>query len=321
MPSVTTTYDSPQVTGANFEDLDDIAYDISPQNTPVMSMGRRDKCKAELFSWTTRALRAPDPAGKVEAFDPDKQGAANPTRLRNVTQIQTDNVTISGTQQTVESAGDFGDMDVETARKLAELKRDAETAAIRMQPLVLGDEAGPVARQTRSLPHFIANRVGDAAPANETAAAGAITGTEFAQEDVISAMQLAYEDGGDPTKLVLSPNNKLTASGFTGRVQEVLNTAETRVTYDVTLLSTPFGRLEIVIDRFYPAAAPDTYSLLLDPEYYGFAWLRTWRSWPLAKTGDSDNKQCLGEWGLKVDNPNAHAVVAWEEPEPPAPGP
>lgn len=306
MPSVTTTYDSPIATGANREDLDDIAYDISPEETPVMSMAGRDSADAVTIDWIEDALGATSAGGVIEGNETTETAAPNPTRLGNVCQINERIVTISGSQMAVKSAGNFGKMARETARRTKELKRDVEAAMIRMQPRVNGNEA--TARQTRSIPHFITNRVGDVAPASETAAAGAITGgAALSDATVIAAMKAAYEEGGTPSKLVVSPDNKEIVATFTGRVNEVLNVSETKVTFDVTVISTSFGRLEVVIDRFF---ADNKYSLLLDPEYVKLARLRPIARTKIAVIGDKETALVNTEFAVKVTNRAAHAVIA-----------
>lgn len=187
---------------------------------------------------------------------------------------------------------------------------------LRVQARVNGNESGPTARQTRSLIHFIpqTNAEGYTVPASETAAIGAFDGGAAFDDDAIkAAMQKAYDQGGSPTKLVVSPNNKVTVSTFTGRVNDVLTASERKVAYNVTLIETSFGKLEVVVDRFFPTtAARDDFSLLLDPSYYGVAKLRPIASVKLGVVGDYDAWNLNCEWGIKVHNPAAHACIGYD---------
>lgn len=309
-----TTYDSPIGTGANREELDDIAYDISPHETPVMNGGKRDSCNAVQTDWLVDVLDAPSPDGVVEGEDTDENSPDPPTRLRNVCQITKRDVSMTGTQMAVDAAGGWDDIDKQTARRLAECKRDIESAILRVKALTVGSKVA--ARQTRSLIHFIpqANAVGYTVPANETAAIGAFdVGAVFTEAEVKAAMQAAYEVGGRPTKMYVSPDNKLAVAGFTGRVNEVLNVSETKVTYDVQLIQTPFGRLDVVIDQFYPSGATNSdFTLLLDPEYYGVRWLRKLGRTKMAVVGDKETWLVNGEWCVKVHNPSAHACIGYD---------
>ncbi len=309
-----TTYDSPVGTGVNREDLEDIAYDISPQETPVMNMAKRKKAKAVRHDWPVDELDTPSADGVVEGEVTGTNSPDPPTRLGNVCQIQKRDVSMTGTQMEVEAAADWADLDVQTARRLAECKRDIEAAILRRQPLVVGSKT--VARQTRSFFHFInqSNAVGYTVPASETAAMGAFdVGAAFGSAEVNLAMQQAYAVGGRPTEMIVSPTNKVAVSGFTGRVNEVLNTAETKVTYDVQLVQTPFGRLKVVIDQFFPTGATqDDFTALIDPQYISIAWLRKLGRKLMAVTGDFTTYLVNGEWALQLDNPDAHAAIGYD---------
>jgi hypothetical protein len=315
-----TTYDSPQGTGANREDLEDIAYDISPERTPVLTMAKKLKAKGISHDWLTDALATPSATGVAEGKVTTAVSPDAPTRLRNVTQINERPVFITESQQAVESAGDWGKADRETARRMAELKRDVETRLLSMNPLVVGDEGTPVARQTRSPMHFIRDvasggtGVGYTDSASETAAVGSFIALAALDEVALdTAMKAAFDVGGMPSKFVVSSTNKVVVSSFTGRVNEVLNTSETKVTRDVQAIQTPHGRVEVIIDQFYPAgAAKDDFSFIVDPEYLGVAWLRKMGRVKLAKTGDFESWLTNCEWAAVVMNPNAHAVIGYD---------
>lgn len=311
-----TTYDSPQGTGANREDLEDIAYDISPERTPILTMAKKLSAKGISHDWITDELSTPSATGVVEGKTTTAVSPNAPTRLRNVTQINERPVFITNSQQAVESAGDWGKADRETARRLAELKRDVETRLCSMNPLVAGDESGPVARQARSPMHFIrdATAIGYTASASETAAVGAFDVGAALDEDALdAAMKACFDVGGMPSKLVVSSGNKVVVSAFTGRVNEVLNIAETKVTRDVQVIQTPHGRVEVVIDQFFPSgAAQDDFTFGVDPEYIGVAWLRKMGRTKLAVTGDFESWLTNCEWTPVVMNPNAHFVIGYD---------
>ncbi len=310
-----TTYDSPQGTGANREDLEDIAYDISPERTPILTMAKKLTAKGISHDWLTDALATPSPAGVVEGLVTAAVSPDAPTRLRNVTQINQRPVFITNSQQAVESAGDWGKADRETARRMAELKRDVETRLCSMNPLVVGDESGPTARQTRSPMHFIrdATAIGYAQSASETAAVGAFeVGAALDEAALDNAMKACFDVGGMPSKFVVSSGNKVIVSAFTGRVNEVLNIAETKITRDVQVIQTPHGRVEVVIDQFFPTGpAQDDFSFVVDPEYIGVGWLRKMGRTKLAVTGDFESWLINCEWCAVVQNPNAHAVIGY----------
>ena len=48
----------------------------------------------------------------------------------------------------------------------------------------------------------------------------------------------------------------------------------------------------------------------MSPKFAKIAYLRSMRNWPIAKTGDADNRQLLVEFTLEVCNEAAHGIVA-----------
>lgn len=312
-----TTYDSPQGTGANREDLEDIAYDISPERTPLFTMGaKKGKPKGINHDWLTDELGAPSGTGVIEAKVTTNVSPNPPVRLSNTTQINERPVTISGSQTSVDSADGWGHVDRETARRVSELKRDIETRLCSMQPLVAGDESGPVARQTRSPMHFVrqATAQGYTVSASPTAAVGAFdVGAVFDEDALDAVMKKCFDIGGMPTKFVVSSGNKTAVAAFTGRVNEVLNVSETRVTRDVTVIQTPHGKVEVVVDQFFPAGATQgDFSFVADPEMYGTMFLRKIGKEKLGKVGDLESWLVNCEWTAWVGNPGAHGVLAYD---------
>ena len=67
-----------------------------------------------------------------------------------------------------------------------------------------------------------------------------------------------------------------------------------------------FGDVTIVPDRFTKTGV----AYGIDLEYAAVAYLRNFQVLMLAKTGDSEKRQLVVEYGLKVMNPLAHSAYA-----------
>lgn len=65
-----------------------------------------------------------------------------------------------------------------------------------------------------------------------------------------------------------------------------------------------FGEIKIVASRFLDAAA-----YLIDTDHVSLATLRPLQSEPLAKTGDAEKYLMTYEYGLQMDNKDAHAQI------------
>ena len=64
--------------------------------------------------------------------------------------------------------------------------------------------------------------------------------------------------------------------------------------------------MAIVPNRFQPG----NFAFVLDPEYASVAYLRPFRTFDIAKTGDSDKKEMVVEYGLRIKSEKAHACIA-----------
>jgi hypothetical protein len=67
-----------------------------------------------------------------------------------------------------------------------------------------------------------------------------------------------------------------------------------------------FGNVSVVANRFQR----ERDAFVLDPEYAAVAYLRNFRTETLAKTGDSEKRMILVEYGLKVKTEKAHGIAA-----------
>lgn len=127
---------------------------ISPTETPVYSMLKKSKCSARFYEWQTDALAAAANNAQIEGDDVTSFTAVSPTtRWGNYTQISTKNFVISDTEEVVDKAGRKSEIALQTRKKLAELKRDAETAIVQNTTFNAG--ALGTARQTRGLAGWI----------------------------------------------------------------------------------------------------------------------------------------------------------------------
>lgn len=302
------------------EDLSDIIYNISPVDTPFMSNIGRETADNTLFEWQTDDLAAAsDASAAVEGGDAP-QGSSTPTvRLANYTQINTKDVTISGTLERVKKAGRKSELAYQIAKRSKELKRDMEYSMLRNQLPVAGDTS-TTARRTGGLPVYLqtnTSRSTGATPGVDPVFTGslpttaAVDGTQRAISETFlrDVVQQVWTEGGAIKMLMVGPKNKVACSAFAGiaGIRHNVNTAkQAAIIGAADVYVTDFGNLTIVPNRFQR----ERDAFLIDPEYVSVAWLRPMTQFPLAKTGDAEKRQLLGEWGLKVKQEKALGVIA-----------
>ena len=297
------------------EDLSDVIYNISPEDTPFFTMAKRETVDNSLYEWQTDALASPNTGNAVLEGDEATFDAVTPTaRIGNYCQISRKTVIISGTTERVKKAGRKSEIAYQLAKCSSELKRDMEAISLANQGAVAGSST--VARKTGSVLAFLKTNqsvgTGGAAPTWTTIPTGTRTdGTARAfTESLLKAVILAvYQSGGNPKVLMVPPNQKQVASTFTGIAQSRFNVNGNKpatIVGAADIYVSDFGNVEIVPNRFMRSRD----ALVLDPQYVSIAYLRPFMKEELAKTGDAEKWMLLTEWGVKIGNEAAHGIVA-----------
>ena len=313
------------------EDLSDLISDISPTTTPFQSnIGSRDADNT-YFEWQTDSLATASATPVVEGQDLSSFTAVTPTvRLGNYCQINMVDFIISGTEQRVDKAGRASEIGYQAAKAAKELKRNIEVAALlNGVGAVVGGTS--TARVTCGFPGWLKSNVVENTATKPSYSGSVPTGasevwksfdipTAFLETMLKSTMQSCYENGGEPSMLMVSPFNKTAVSAFSGIASSRYNVdgAEPSVIIGAAdIYVSDFGNLSVVPNRFFTSVIDEgagslmnNWAFLVDPDEVKLASLRPYTIESLAKTGDADKRMALREWGLQVNNEAAHGVVA-----------
>jgi hypothetical protein len=324
MAQPTGTFSTYQAKGIR-ENLADIISNISPIDTPFVSNVGSDTCDNTYFEWQTDALSAVNTSNAaLEGGDAVMVTSTPTTRLGNYTQISTKNVTVSGTVERVKKAGRKSELAYQLAKRGAELKRDMEAIACSGQPAVSGSDT--VARNTAGFECFITtNTIRGAGGADPTysggvaanglgsgypnAAATAGTPVALSETNFKLMLQKQWTNGGKADLVLVGPATKVKCSAFAGiatRYRDVPAGQQASIVGAADVYVSDFGEVTIVPSRF----KGETTMQAIDTEYVKITKLRDFMTIDLAKTGDSEKKQLLVEWAVRVQNPLAHAVYA-----------
>ena len=298
------------------EDLSNVIYNISPEETPFISNVGRENVKNTYFEWQTDALAAASSSNAaLEGDDISSFTAVTPTsRVGNYTQISTKNVVISGTLDALDKAGRRSEVTYQLAKMGSELKRDMESALLANQASVAGNTT--TARRTAGLPAWLTSNTsagsGGANPTvGSTPTAARTDGTQRAFTEALLKTVVAsvWDNGGTPKMLMVGSFNKQAASAFSGvatKFRDVPAGQQAQIIGAADVYVSDFGTINIVPNRFMRARD----ALIVDPEYASLAVLRPIQQEELAKTGDAEKRLMLVEYGLKVKNQAAHGIVA-----------
>ena len=315
MAIVTNTFTRYSAIGIR-EDLSNVIYNISPEETPFISNISRENVKNTYFEWQTDALDAASSSNAaLEGDDISSFSAVTPTaRVGNYTQISRKDVIISGTLESVDKAGRRSELTYQLAKMGAALKRDMESSLLANQAAVAGNTT--TARRTAGLPAWLTSNTdfgtGGADPTvGSTPTAARTDGTQRAFTETLLKDVIAevWTSGGTPKMLMVGAFNKQAASAFSGiatKFRDVPAGQQAQIIGAADVYVSDFGTVNIVPNRFQRARD----AFVVDPEYASLAILRPIQQMELAKTGDAEKRLMLVEYGLKVSNQAAHGIVA-----------
>ena len=294
------------------EDVSNVITNISPTKTPFQTLIKKGKIEAKLYEWQEDSLRAAAENAVIEGADAGAASHVATVMRSNHAQIIDDLVQVSGTAERVKKYGRKSELAYQTAKKLEEVKRDVEYALV---GAARNAAAGDATSNARTFGNIFGQDAGSVVMVNAgnvvtTDSDGTTTGNQagpLTEANLLSLGETLYDEGVDPTVLMIPSGQATNVANFaaaTGRERDF--GATKKVVNMVDLYVGPHGEYKVVIDRFMLAST----ALLFDPQYHDCPTLRKFTRTRLAKTGDSDKFQILGEIGYKHMNYKASGYVA-----------
>ena len=208
MAQPTNTFDTYDAVGIR-EDLENVIYNVSPDETPLLSAIAKVKATNTLHEWQTDSLRSSAVNAHIEGNDTTADAMSPTTRLQNSTQIFKNAVVTSGTNDVVKAAGrSNSEMSYNIIKVAQEQKLDMEAALMANQARVAGNAT--TARKLAGLGAWVNTNVtnigtGGANPTGDgTNARTDGTQTAFSQADFDSCMQSMWSEGSKPDTVILS---------------------------------------------------------------------------------------------------------------------
>ena len=297
------------------EDLSSVISRIDPDETPIFSNAKKETTKGIFHEWQVQELAsAADDNYVNEGSDFSYANPSATVRLGNYHQISAQAASVSATLDVVDKAGRDRETAYVKVLKGIEQRRDIEKSLFKNEARSASDP-----RKAGKFLSWITNVVvesGSSASAGTGADTATMSGSNdaLALADVDEAMKGAYDDGGQPDMLVVSPANKVafsdlsSGSAVTNQLHMTANApTDAIIIGSVSMYLTDFGTLNVVIDR----QAANTEILLLDSDYYSIGHLpgRMFSVSDIAPTGDATKFAIVSEWTLIVKAPKAHAAI------------
>ena len=309
------TYDEPIATGGNREDLSDVMWDVSPTETPLLTLMGKNSATGTAHDWLTDTLAAAADNKNLEGGDAVVADPASRSRLSNYTQILDKTAGVSGTQEKVLKGGGVkSEMAYQLARRMKEMKRDGEFALIGQSNAKVGGSE-TVAREMGSLDAYLVTNnqfaaTGSSVPTGDGTDVSDYAGTNRTLTETIlkGGLEDLYTNSGgnESVTALVSATHKGVISTFTGSATRYVTTEDKKLVASIDVYVGDFHTVRVVPDRYIKA----NMLYIVDAEYIKCSELRAMHSYDLAKNGDADRKQVVWEFTLEVCNEKAHVNIA-----------
>ncbi len=327
MAQVANTYETYDAVG-NREELADKIYQITPEETPFLSLIGRKPVASVHPEWQIDTLGAVDtnnnqPEGNDWTYD----AVAPTSRVGNYTQISDKKIVISRTQDKTSKAGRKSELAREVAKKGVELRIDMEAITLGNQASSAGSGNGATNRKLGAFRAWLASNdsmgSGGASGGFNTSTSvvdAATNGTQRAFTKVIldATILSSYNAGGSPKVLMVSPYVKTVFSTFMSDANvanqryETPSKGQTTIVAAADMYMSDFGAVSVVPNRQMARAGATVArnAFLVDPRMVSLGVFDDIHIEKPAKTGDAEKRVLVTEYTLLVNNEAAHGVAA-----------
>ena len=271
-------------------DLTDLITNISPTATPVLTMLGKHSRKAinTLVETMQDSLADAAENAHVDGSTFSEVEHTPPGVTQSYAQNFIKWLIVPDTLQDVQIHGMKKAYTYFSKKAMKEMARDMEMALVSQVP------QGPQQpRKLTGMTSAITTNVidaGDAAPL-----------TEDAFNDLL---QMAWDEGGEPSVVLVNSIQKRVISQFTGGTVKNIDASKKKLVIGVDYLDTDFGEVKVVLSRYLAHSE----MLAIDPNLWELAWLRRVEHVPLSKEGDNTRGMIRGRLALgsKEEKGNAY---------------
>lgn len=284
---------------------------LSPTDTPFVSMTGKESITQTLFQWQTDSLAAVDANNAQVEGSQATSAVRTPTTVKeNTTQILRKVVQVSDTADQLANYGRGRELQYQMEKAGKEIKRDLETILLSAQ--AKDDGSAAAARKTGGFEALVAAKgVADADTGaivhKETAVASTIKETEL-----FDLTYNLYLSGSKANIIMFHPKH---ASFFAALMENAPPTTsrakmfdgmDTKFNHFVSSIVDPLGQeYKLIPNRFMPANA----IYFLSPSDWTQMVLREPSRTKLAKTGSSEKWMIEMEVGLRHRHPYASGIL------------
>lgn len=273
------------------ESVLDLITQISPTENYFLSNLQRSTGNDEYHLVPRDTLRTPSLVAAVEGADPTYDGNA-PTNLLNMMHIVSVGFNVTDSEAAVARYGSPEDrIAYETDKALTDWGDFAEFALVR-STIITGNNS--TARQMRGLK----------ASLSIVTTQSAVSLSEAGLGDNLAAV---WAQGANVDLIAAPLALKRRISGFNGNGgTKFYNQEDKRLVTPIEIYESDASNkpIKLISHRYVTVAGTDTNNDIvgIEMQHFATAWLREPKVRPLAKTGDAENRQVVGEFTLEARN-------------------
>lgn len=279
-------------TAGNREDIYDVLQLVSPEETPLFTRLPDATASAINHNWVEYTLATGSGNADIEGSTATGASSNSKARLTNYTQIMSKTGAVSGTQRKVDVVGGQDELAFQMKKTMLEWKLGAES------DLILQISGSGTTASARSMTGLI-----DAIQTNRVT--GSATTVALRESDFNDLAQKIFEAGAVADSCYVNGFNKRRISQFVTSNTRFLSVDAT-LKNRISVYEGDFGSFDIVLERY----VPKTVGIMTKDSLFRKAWLRKPMTFNLAKRGDLDEFEIVGEWTLEYLNQRSGGILS-----------
>lgn len=239
----------------------------------------------------------------LEGDDAASPRFTNRSRAVNYTQIFASTVEVSGSQLAVRQLGVADELDYQKNQRMRELMRDLENCVINGRAAAANPEGSATGRRTmRGILSFIGtNRF-------SPGVGGFPSDATLSEAQLNQALRTMWASSSGRVDLIVVGGPEKRAINLFSSASRRFEAESEKFKQLFSIYESDYGTCRIVLSRYVPSGTV----LLLDSSRIEVMPLsgRSFHFKPLARTGDKDSGQVIGEYTLELRNESAHGVIS-----------
>lgn len=272
------------------ESVLDLITNISPTENYFISNLQRATGNDEFHIVPRDTLRTPSLVAAVEGADATYDGN-DPTTLLNMMHIVSVGFEVTDSEAAVDRYGSPEDrIAYETEKALKDWSDFAEFALVR-STIITG--TGSAARQMRGLKSSLS-------------IVTAQSGVSLSETILNNYLQNVWLQGANVDLVAVPIQLKRRISGFNGNgATKFYNQEDKRLVTPIEIYESDASNkpVKLIAHRYVTVSGDTNYDIVgVETDHFATAWLREPKVRTLAKTGDSEKRQVIGEFTLEARN-------------------